>query len=184
MLCPNGHEVADQQKFCSECGAPTEAMSAPSHDSQPRARTARWAIGTIVAVIGIGGAAILYHLDAGASRSDPPYTTTCSLLPGQTITGAGETPGKYEVTLANQTQAALQVQAIAVAFYDASGSQLGSDTEPGNGSINGSDAGNALGIVDVNQSTTYDIDLTNLIGPSGIPAGSASCRVLQVQLSN
>lgn len=183
MLCPNGHEVVDQPKFCPECGAPL--VTAPVSRTQSKTRTLRWGIGgAIVAVAVVGGAVILGHQDTNTVPNDPRYTTTCSLVPGQTITGAGETPGRYEVTVANQSQTAFQVQIIAVAFYDASGSQLGSDTEPGNGYVNGSDAGNDLGIVDGNQSATYDIDLTNLIGPSGIPTGSASCRVLQVQLSN
>lgn len=62
MICPNGHEVGDDQRFCGECGAPVAAAPVEPHDpvasDETRAGRRKWLvpilalIATIVVAVG------------------------------------------------------------------------------------------------------------------------------------
>jgi hypothetical protein len=79
--------------------------------------------------------------------------------------------GTYVVTFINQTSYPVDLTGFSVVYQDGS-EETGSDTEPGNGAIDGV---NTIGMnkwILVNKVVTFDVQ------PEAIPAGTTECTVV------
>jgi hypothetical protein len=84
----------------------------------------------------------------------------------------------YQVTLTNSSGATADVGGYAVAFYDSTGAEDGSDQESATGFIT---PGQALNFTVIEDQTVhgYGDDPRGLAQTSAIPAGAATCQVVQ-----
>lgn len=188
MQCANGHELADQQKFCSECGAPAvppAAIEPPVEHTQvippytPDAswppptqqrpgpwarlpRATRWslALATLVVLVGGGTAAALL---ATSKNSEPGVSTW--LCPGATSDvliqwpgGDGTIQGTYETA---QLSGTAPDQQVSTTRGDVTGRTSGSAL-----TINMDDRGDWYGSIQGN-SMTLNVPQENGVIESG-----------------
>jgi hypothetical protein len=84
-------------------------------------------------------------------------------------------PSDYTESITNQTGALVNIKGFVVLFFDASGTQVGSDSEPGGGYVD-----DTL-IINMNDQTGSGQTISHIVKPDkGIPPGAQSCQVAQV----
>jgi hypothetical protein len=108
-----------------------------------------------------------------------PTTGTCLLLPPSADTDhVFDKREGYQVQIQNNTDALEDITGWVVLYFDDSGSQTGSDREPGGGYVD------HTAIINLNDELGAGQSLTATVEPDGlIPAGTTSCQIAQVNQS-